>query len=178
MSNQTVYLSRAKYDAYRAQLEYMEGEGSAKLAELLALSPGSGMGRPLDLPIHDLAREFRAELAKINARVKSAVIIEDYVQALQDKKCVDIGATVTVRDLDYDDEFTYTIVGSDEVDPQQGRISYLSPLGQALLGKVAGERVRLNFNNAEFLIVNVDYRPLDFKYEPLDWKHRLDNMKV
>jgi len=56
---------------------------------------------------------------------------------------VDVGACVTIRDIEYGDEETYTIVGSAEVDPTDGRISHRSPIGRALMGHRCGERVEV-----------------------------------
>jgi transcription elongation factor GreA len=56
---------------------------------------------------------------------------------------VDVGTSVTIRDIEYGDEETYTIVGSAEVDPQDGRISHRSPIGRALMGHRRGERVEV-----------------------------------
>lgn len=56
---------------------------------------------------------------------------------------VDVGASVTIRDIEYGDEETYTIVGSAEVDPLDGRISHRSPIGRALMGHRRGERVEV-----------------------------------
>jgi len=50
------------------------------------------------------------------------------------KEAVELGATVTIRDVANGDKESYTIVGSAEVDPAQGRISLKSPIGQALMG--------------------------------------------
>jgi transcription elongation factor GreA len=56
---------------------------------------------------------------------------------------VGIGSLVTVRDLEMDEEWDYTIVGSVEADPDEDRISNESPIGQALLGRKAGEVVEI-----------------------------------
>jgi transcription elongation factor GreA len=53
---------------------------------------------------------------------------------------VSIGATVTVEEEEFGEE-TYTIVGSAEADPLQGRISNESPIGRALLGAKEGDQV-------------------------------------
>ena len=55
---------------------------------------------------------------------------------------VGLGCTVTIRDIEYGDQETYTIVGPAEVDPANGRISDRSPLGRALMGRRVGERVQ------------------------------------
>ncbi len=59
------------------------------------------------------------------------------------KDRVDIGCTVTIRDVAYGDQETYTIVGSTEVDPGNGRISFKSPIGRALMGRHIDELVEV-----------------------------------
>ncbi|MDI6828289.1 MAG: transcription elongation factor GreA [Armatimonadota bacterium] len=54
---------------------------------------------------------------------------------------VGVGSKVTVRDLDTNEEWVYTIVGSVEADPGENRISDESPVGQALIGKKVGDIV-------------------------------------
>ncbi|OQA47415.1 MAG: Transcription elongation factor GreA [Chloroflexi bacterium ADurb.Bin325] len=73
------------------------------------------------------------------------------------KETVTIGCKVTIRDLEYGDEETYTIVGSTEVDPGNGRISYKSPIGYALMGHRIGELVSVEApaGNVEFEIVAI-----------------------
>lgn len=56
---------------------------------------------------------------------------------------VDIGSTVIIRDVEYGDQETYTIVGSTEVDPTNGRISLKSPIGRALMGRRIGDIVEV-----------------------------------
>ncbi len=57
---------------------------------------------------------------------------------------VSLGSTVDIVDADSGERFTYTIVGPVEVDPAQGRISHLSPVGAALMGHAPGDTVRVN----------------------------------
>jgi transcription elongation factor GreA len=54
---------------------------------------------------------------------------------------VGLGSTVTVRDLNYGDDWTVTLVSAYEADPDKDRISDLSPVGQALLKRVVGDTV-------------------------------------
>jgi transcription elongation factor GreA len=76
---------------------------------------------------------------------------------------VGFGSLVRLKDLDYDDEFDYAVVGSLEADPDQDRISYESPLGQALLGKRVGETVAVSVPGG----VNSSYEVVSIgKYEP------------
>ena len=56
---------------------------------------------------------------------------------------VDFGTTVTVKDLDDDEEYSYRIVGSQEARMEKGEISVKSPVAQSLLGKETGEKVQV-----------------------------------
>ena len=88
---------------------------------------------------HDIAKD---ELASVEGRIEeireilnSATIIDSH-----DSTKVSIGGSVQVRD-DRGRERTFTIVGSAEIDPMNGRISNDSPAARALLGAKAGETV-------------------------------------
>ncbi len=61
-----------------------------------------------------------------------------------DKGSVHIGANILLQDMEYGDEFEYTIVGSAEADPMNNRISFESPVGKAILGKKIGEVVKVS----------------------------------
>ena len=83
--------------------------------------------------------QIEAQLAEIEDRVTRAQIIDP--ASLSGDKIV-FGATVTVLDDD-DKPQRYQIVGMTEADARQGRISYDSPLGRALIGKQVGEEVEV-----------------------------------
>lgn len=80
---------------------------------------------------------LEGKILTLKNTISTAVVIRENGS----KELVDIGCTVTIRDADYGDEETYTIVGSAEVDPQNGRISLKSPIGRALMGHRKGETV-------------------------------------
>jgi transcription elongation factor GreA len=73
------------------------------------------------------------------------------------KETVDVGCKVTIRDVAFGDRETYTIVGSTEVDPMNGRISLKSPIGRALMGHRIGDTVDVQTPNGavEFEIVSI-----------------------
>ena len=83
--------------------------------------------------------QVEAQIAEIEDRVSRAQIIDP--ASLSGDKVV-FGATVTVLDDD-DKPQRYQIVGMTEADARQGRISYDSPLGRALIGKTVGEEVEV-----------------------------------
>ena len=59
----------------------------------------------------------------------------------EDHDTVRIGSTITVLDKEFGEKETYQVVGSQEADPMNGRISEESPFGKALLGKTVGADV-------------------------------------
>lgn len=68
-----------------------------------------------------------------------------------------LGSVITVVEEGYDEAETYYLVGRTEADPSKGRISHASPLGKALLDRVAGDRVSIAAPGGQvtFKIVNV-----------------------
>ena len=69
-----------------------------------------------------------------------------------------MGSTIKLRDLDFDDEFSYTLVGAYEADPTNGKISSLSPIGSALMEKKVGDKVSVDTpgGKANYEIVSID----------------------
>ena len=59
-----------------------------------------------------------------------------------------VGATVTMRDLQTKEVFSYMLVGPDEADPKNGKLSMASPLGKAVLGKKKGDEFTMTLPKA------------------------------
>lgn len=78
-------------------------------------------------------------IADLNAMLERATIVEATVGG----DIVGMGTTVNLRDLDFEDEISYTIVDPISADPTNDKISISSPVGQALLGKKVGEIVEV-----------------------------------
>ena len=72
---------------------------------------------------------------------------------------VAFGATVVVKDLDYDDEEEYTLVGAGEEDYDTGKILITSPVGQGLLGKKVGDKVEIEVprGTLKFEVLSINY---------------------
>jgi transcription elongation factor GreA len=83
--------------------------------------------------------EVMGRIAKIHDKLQNAKIIDDLKVP---KGVVSIGCRVKLQDED-GDELEYTIVGEDESDPAEGRISAYAPIVQGLLGKKQGETVEV-----------------------------------
>jgi len=78
---------------------------------------------------------------------------------------VSFGSTVLMTDMDTDEEFTYTIVGGCESNPDRGLISFNSPLAKQLLGKEEGDEVKVKLpgGEKEFEIDEVKYEEIVFE---------------
>jgi transcription elongation factor GreA len=78
---------------------------------------------------------------------------------------ISFGSTVVMTDMNSDEEFTYTIVGGCESNPDMGLISFNSPLAKQLLGKEEGDevKVRLPGGEKEFEIDEVKYQEIVFE---------------
>ena len=91
---------------------------------------------------YDAARERQgmaeARIKYIESRMALYQVID--LDKLQGDKVI-FGATVELEDVDSGEAKTYTILGPDEADPSKGSISFLSPVGQALLGREEGDEV-------------------------------------
>ena len=94
---------------------------------------------------YDAARERQgmaeARIKYIESRMALYQVID--LDKLSGDKVV-FGATVEVEDVDTEESRTFTILGPDEADPAKGSISFLSPVGQALLGKEEGDEVSVD----------------------------------
>ena len=99
--------------------------------------------------------QVEAQIAEIEDRVSRAQIIDP--ASLSGDRIV-FGATVTVRD-DGDKPQRYQIVGMTEADARQGRISYDSPLGRALIGKTVGEEVEVTVPSGDrfYLVDKIEF---------------------
>jgi transcription elongation factor GreB len=104
-------------------------------------------------------REIDKRIRFLQKRVDAAVVVDP---AAQKGDRVLFGATVTVRDEGEKDR-TYRIVGIDETDVKGGKISWVSPIGQALIQARRGDFVVLKTpkGDEELEIVNIRYLPID-----------------
>ena len=133
MDNKEIIMSQEGYDKIEQELEYLKTEKRSEIAERIKIALGFG----------DLSENSEYDEAK-NAQAQNEIKIADLENKLRyakiideseiDTKVVQIGNTVKVKDLEFDEDVEYTIVGSTEVDLSQNKISNESPIGLALLG--------------------------------------------
>ena len=122
------------------ELKYLKLTRREEIKEQIATARGFG-----DLSENAEYDEARNEQAKVEARImeldaliENAEIIDE---STMDIRSISLGSVVTLYDEDMDEEITYSIVGSNQADPLERKISDQSPIGRALMGKRAGERI-------------------------------------
>ena len=98
-----------------------------------------------------------ARISDIEGRLSAAQVID--VLAIPYTGKVIFGTTVTIANVDTDDEVKYQLVGEDESEIKEGKISVTSPIGRALIGKEEGEivAVRTPGGVVEYEIVEVQH---------------------
>ena len=86
----------------------------------------------------DEQRDIEARIEELEKLLKNAeVVVEDEI----DLDKINVGCKVKVRDLEFDEDMEFSIVGSTEANSLQNKISNESPVGQALIGKKVGDIV-------------------------------------
>ena len=142
MEEKEVLLTQEGYDNLEKQLEYLKTEKRAEISERIKVA--LGFGDLSENSEYDEAKNAQAEneakIAELENKVRYAKIIDEKEI---DTKTVQIGNTVKLYDVEFDEEVEYTIVGSTEVDLTQNKISNESPIGKALLGAKKGETIEV-----------------------------------
>ncbi len=86
-------------------------------------------------------------IQEIEGKLADAQVI-DIAKLPQGEKVI-FGVTVTMLDVDTDESVTYKIVGEDEADLKEGKISVMSPIARALIGKSVGDAVKVSTPGGE-----------------------------
>ena len=94
-------------------------------------------------------------LSELEVKLVSVRIIDDLEVAPDEAR---LGVKVTLEDVRTKEKFSYVLVGPEESDPQNGKLSIASPLGKAILGKKKGEKFTLTLPKAivPYYLVEVD----------------------
>ena len=101
---------------------------------------------------------MEGRIQEVEAKLSNAQVV-DPLTLDADGRCV-FGATVDLEDQDSGDQVTYQIVGEDEADIKKGKISYVSPLARAVIGKYAGDLVQVQTPGGirEYEVLDVRYQ--------------------
>lgn len=151
-------MTRTGYDKLKADLDRMENEEMPAAANRVAAARAEG-----DLSENAEYHGARESQGMLQARINqlrdklARASIVDMSKTPKDE--VAFGATVVVKDLDFGDEESFTLVGAGEEDYDAGKINVVSPLAQGLIGKKVGDRAEIEVpaGTSRFEILRIQY---------------------
>lgn len=110
---------------------------------------------------YEAAKERQSMIEGRIADIQSKLATADVINPSEIKSDrVVFGATVSLTDIETNEQVTYQIVGIDEADVKAGKISIMSPIARALIGKKSGDQVVVHSPKGER-----EYEILDFKFQ-------------
>ena len=132
MEEKEVILTQEGYDKIEKELEFLRTEKRTEIAERIKVA--LGFGDLSENSEYDEAKNAQAEnegkIAELENKIRHAKIIDE---AEIDTKTVQIGNTVKLYDVEFEEEVEYTIVGSTEVNLAENKISNESPIGKGFV---------------------------------------------
>jgi len=139
-----VFLTREGMEKLKAELHHLKTVRRKEVADRIKEAREYG-----DIIENSEYDDAKNEQAFVEGRIKDLEQLLRNVKIIEDDEGeekggnaeVKIGSTVELKDLESEDFFVYTVVGSAEADPSENKISNESPVGKAILGKKVGEKV-------------------------------------
>ena len=141
MTEKKVMLTEDGYNKLVEKLNYLKSVRRIEVAE--RLKAAIALGDLSENSEYDDAKNEQAFLEGEIQELENKIRNSDIIKA-GDGKSVTIGSRVTAKDLEFDEDETFLIVGSTEADPDEGKISNESPLGMALLGQKIGKVINVS----------------------------------
>ena len=142
------------FDELVRELDYLKSTRREEIKEAIATARSFG-----DLSENSEYDEARNEQTKNEARISELESLIENAQIIDESKIdanvVSLGSAVTVYDVEEDEDIVYNIVGSNEVNPVERKISDQSPIGKALMGQRAGATVTVELPNGEVLHMQI-----------------------
>lgn len=143
------------FKALREELDYLKNVRRQEVKQDLALARSFG-----DLSENSEYDEAKNEQAKVEARITELEYIIEHTTVMDeaelDSSKVGMGSIVKVQDITKGREITYSIVGSNEVNALEHKISDVSPVGAALMSKHKGDEVEVETANGTRVLKILD----------------------
>lgn len=134
-------MSQERLNEIREELHYLETVREKEVSELI--KEARSFGDLSENSEYDEAKTEQGKLYSKIAELKNILENAEVIETRETTNAVALGSRVRVESLDEGGEEEYQIVGSQEANPAQGRISDDSPFGRGLLGHSAGETVTI-----------------------------------
>ncbi|GAA0327293.1 transcription elongation factor GreA [Oceanobacillus oncorhynchi subsp. incaldanensis] len=156
-AEKSFYMTQEGKDKLEEELHYLKTDRRQEVVERIKVA--RDFGDLSENSEYDAAKDEQAfveqRITQVENMIRNAVIIEN---DNEDPNVVGLGKSVTFVELPDGDEETYTIVGSAEADPFEGKISNDSPMAKSLLGQEIGQEVSVATpaGDIEVRITNVE----------------------
>lgn len=157
MDEKEIFLTAEGLKKLELELEELKTVKRKEIAEKIKIA--RDFGDLSENSEYDEAKNEQAQIeekiVKLDNMIANAKIIDEVEL---DTKTVNVGATVTLVQVESKKKLEYAIVGSAESNPLEGKISNESPVGKAILGKKKGNKVQVqlpNGNVVEYKIQNI-----------------------
>lgn len=144
-----IFLTQEGYEEIKEELNYLINEKRPE--NINAIKEARALGDLSENADYDAARNEQAE---IEARIKKLESIVENVEIIEEVSTdkVGLGNIVKISYVDDNDTDEYKIVGSQEADPFESKISNESPIAKALMGHVVGDVVSVDSPNGSYEI--------------------------
>ncbi|MDD6022645.1 MAG: transcription elongation factor GreA [Oscillospiraceae bacterium] len=149
-------LSAERLKELEEELTYLKTVKDKEVTEQIKVARGYG-----DLSENSEYDEAKNEQAKLYGRIAEVEeILANAVLINADEAGSDyigLGCTFTVKDLEFDEESTFELVGSQEANPMKGRVSDDAPFGRALVGAKVGDIVKVEAPDGviQYEVINI-----------------------
>ena len=143
-----IVVTESSFQKLKDELDYLKNVKRKEAAENVGIARSFG-------DLSENSEYDEAKIAELEENIAHAkVIADDDIQT----DVVNVGVTVTIYDMDFDEEFAYTIVSSREVDPLNNMISDQSPIGRVLIGTKVGDVVSVEVPDgiAKFKVMKIE----------------------
>lgn len=140
VNDDVVLMTQEGFDKLNNELRQLRGEERIKIAARIEEARSFG-----DLSENAEYAAAKEDQAKLEGRIATLEYQLSHAKVVDtsslDSSRVSVGTTVTIMDISHNQEFTYSLVSSEEADPEKGLISAISPVGRALTNKKVGDEV-------------------------------------
>ena len=156
MNNNKHYLTPEGKENLEKELEDLKQNGRKEIAQ--RLKNAISMGDLSENADYHKAKEDQGFLEGRIQEIETILYNAELIETQSDYHKVAVGARVTIKEDDYPPE-TYHLVGTQEADPSNGRISHESPIGKALVGHQVGDIISVKLpsgDTTEFEILSIE----------------------
>lgn len=143
MANETRFkMSAERLEELKEELIYLETVREKEVSE--QIKEARSFGDLSENSEYDEAKTEQGKLYSKIAEIKNLIENAEIIEKTEETDVIGIGSKVTVKDMELDEIGQYQIVGSQEADPEEGKISDDSPFGKGLLGGKVGDVVNVD----------------------------------